>query len=271
MAQTGWWRQEVAKRVRTLLVPFMIWSVIICLTWVVCAVAIRVLGYPYRGPDAFQWLTPKGLFTVFGLDIFHTIPMMWFLRTLFVLVVLSPLLRKAGWLFVALYPIYKACYACFGIDLLEVLDGLLSIRGFAYFSIGLWLRFNWRPIPSVVKLFCSITGLMLLILSCCCDGVPARLLDVAMVPFLLVFFFWAAQYVKVPPAIAQMSFPVYLIHGIVAYLASAAFGLLGYGAGKKTFACGVASFAVAVSVSMLAAAFLRKCFPKFAHVAFGGR
>ena len=174
-------------------------------------------------------------------------------------------------MFVVLYPIYKATYAYFGVDFRDLFDGLLSIRGFAYFSIGLWLRFNWRPLSFVVKIFCLIAGVMFLILSCSCDGVPAMLLDVAMVPLLLVLLFWVTQYVEVPRAIAQMSCPVYLIHGIVAYLISAAFGLLGYGAGRKTFFCGVISFVVAVVASMLSAVFLRKCFPKFAHVAFGGR
>ena len=101
------------------------------MTWVVCAVGIRAWGYSYRGPDAFQWLTPKGLLTVVGLDVFHTVPMMWFLRTLFVLVVLSPILRKVGWVFVVLYPIYKAFYTYLGADFHLLLDGLLSIRGFA--------------------------------------------------------------------------------------------------------------------------------------------
>lgn len=271
MTEVGWWRQEITKRVRTLLVPFFIWSTIICMTWVVCAVGIRAWGYSYSGPDAFQWLTHKGLLTVVGLDVFHTVPMMWFLRTLFVLVVLSPILRKVGWVFVVLYPIYKAFYTYLGADFHLLLDGLLSIRGFAYFSIGLWLRYNWRPMPFAIKLCCSSIGIMLLILLCCCNGATARLLDVASVPFLLVLFFWMTLYVKLPQSIAQMSCPVYLIHGIMSYLISAVFGILGYGGGKKTFICGVTSFVGAVAASMLVTVLLRKCFPKFAHTAFGGR
>ena len=125
--------------------------------------------------------------------------------------------------------------------------------------------------PFAIKLCCSSIGIMLLILLCCCNGVPARLLDVASVPFLLVLFFWMTQYVKLPWSIAQMSCPVYLIHGILAYLISAVFGMLGYGSGQKTFICGVISFIVAVAASMLATVLIRKILPKFAHAAFGGR
>lgn len=271
MNEVCWWRAEIYKRIKTLLVPFWIWSTIICLTWVICAIGIRIMGYSYRGPDAFQWVTPKGLLTVVGLDIFHTIPMMWFLRTLFILVVMSPVLRKVGWVFVVLYAIYKACYDYIGVDSRALLDGILSLRGFAYFSTGLWLRFNWRPMSVAVKLSCSIVGWLFLFMSCYCNGVSARVLDVVMVPLLLVFFFWVSQYVKIHQKITSMSCPLYLIHGVIAYLTSAAFGLLGHGSGRMGFGCGLISFVAVVVVSICVAVLLSKCFPKFAHVAFGGR
>ena len=82
IGEVGWWLKEVRKRVRTLAVPFWIWSSIICLFWILMAVIIRATGYSYSGIDAFQWLSLRGVFIVTGIDLQANIPTMWFLKAL---------------------------------------------------------------------------------------------------------------------------------------------------------------------------------------------
>lgn len=96
IGEDGWYKREVIKRVKTLLIPFWIWSSIICIIWVLIAASIRLTGYQYHGMNAFEWITPIGLLRVLGIDPLHNIPTMWFLRTLFLFVCLSPIIYRGG-------------------------------------------------------------------------------------------------------------------------------------------------------------------------------
>lgn len=80
------------KRVRSLLVPFWLWSIIIFVVHVVIAYMIHQTGYQYGGEDSMDWRSLKGFLLVSGLYLYDEMPTMWFMRTLFVFVLLSPLI-----------------------------------------------------------------------------------------------------------------------------------------------------------------------------------
>ena len=275
ITERGWWQREVQKRIRTLIVPFWIWGTVIALSWVLMAILIRSFGYPYNGIDAFKWLSPKGVATVLGLNPLGNIPTMWFLRTLFIFVVVSPFVGGRGVsvavAFVA-YATFKFFYFEVGEELCYVLTSLISLRGLAYFALGMWVSCKSLRISrwiGVTLVIISLTSLVFILVSEA--GAYARLMDVIMVPGLLVLMWALAGCVSLPGKITSMSFPLYLLHGTIAYYVSALYGVIGYGTGRTCFGFALMRFLVCVGLSLAMAFGLRRFFPRFSAIAFGGR
>lgn len=141
--ERGWWLREIFKRCRTLLVPLLFWSVFGMLwgaLWT--ALANHLAGRPMGDSIPLfhgEWIPGVGI--------------LWFIRTLFCLVVVSPLLlwviRRFGCLaVVGLFAIYwlgnsfvvPQCDANLG----DFLFYGVSFEGIAYFSLGLFLRENYQ-------------------------------------------------------------------------------------------------------------------------------
>ena len=98
--ESGWWKNETLKRVRTLLVPFWIWNFIWWAYLVVMGIVSDLRAGASVGSD-FGWQFSIGCsWEIVGLNIlsspFYSVT--WFLRTLFVFVLISPvvfsLMRK---------------------------------------------------------------------------------------------------------------------------------------------------------------------------------
>ena len=90
IGEVGWWKGEVCKRVRSLLVPMWIWGACSIMVELLLQWGIRLTGYDYHGEQlSFLYRLLRGggvLFTV-------NMGVLWFVRMLFFLVVISPLLR----------------------------------------------------------------------------------------------------------------------------------------------------------------------------------
>ena len=91
--EEGWWRREVCKRVRSLLVPMWIWGAVFLVTGLIFQWGIRFVGYDYHGEVmAFS----DRVLGCLGLRFTVNMGVLWFVRMLFILVVISPLLRGGG-------------------------------------------------------------------------------------------------------------------------------------------------------------------------------
>ena len=274
IGENGWYKKEVLKRVKTLLIPFWIWSGIICLFWVLIAVAIRLTGYNYNGINAFEWITPKGLLTVVGLNPLGNIPTMWFLRSLFLFVFLSPVIYRGRALFVFVaflsYAYFEIEYCNMERDIRYLLESFLSLRGLAYFSLGVYIRANRCRLSAIGKTSLSIIGVVVFVATCFLSGIAARLLDVLMVPFLMVALFSVVARIKMSERLTSNAFPLYLIHGMVAYLVSAIYGVAGMG-GKSLFVFGLVKWIVSIVFSLMITSTLRNHFPQSSKILFGGR
>ena len=93
----GWWRKEVSKRIKTLIAPFVTWSLVCFLLCSLIIIAKNLRNGTCWQEDLF---TCRRLLVASGLDLF-TVPelrQLWFVRVLFCLVFVSPLLRcVASW------------------------------------------------------------------------------------------------------------------------------------------------------------------------------
>ena len=272
IGENGWYKKEVFKRFKTLLVPFWIWSSIICIIWVLIAVVIRLIGYQYHGMNAFEWITPTGILRVLGIDPLHNVPTMWFLRTLFLLVCLSPIVYRGGGLFVLFsflsYVAFKIWYYDMGRDVRYLMESLISLRGLTYFSLGIYVRVNRFKLNKSTCNILSIVGIIIFAATCFSSGMASRLFDVLMVPFMMIGMFVIVGHIRIPGLLTSNAFPLYLIHGIVAYCISAIYGLSGI---KGCFVFGLLKWAVSILSSIIVSMTMRNLLPRFSKVAFGGR
>lgn len=278
IGEDGWWKREVLKRIRTLLVPFWIWSVAIFSLNVAMAIVIRIFNYQYGGPNAMEWLSFSGFARLVGLDYLDTMPTMWFLRTLFVFVIFSPLLARLGE--VGLLVLF-VCSVAFPIvpwadsRVLTVGFNLLSMRGLFYFSAGLFLRrFKLRRTVPTWMVFTFGIGLAIAKIVSVEMGLygVATALDSAQLPMLTYAVFLVCKMVPIPRSITELSFPIYVTHMMIVLCVSAVYGVLGIGgAGSITMWKGVLRFVLALVLTIPICIVLKKKFPRFSGIAFGGR
>ena len=91
ISEGGWWQNAIKKRTRTLLIPFYAWTLILISTKLVLYVLSQCFNYPLLTPDPFKngfdWLIIEAL----GLDVFHLTNIVWYLRSLFLMVIISPI------------------------------------------------------------------------------------------------------------------------------------------------------------------------------------
>ena len=275
--EEGWWRRAIFKRVRTLLVPFWVWSMVCFAFYVSIAVIIHQVGYDFKGEDALEMLSLKGLLRVLGLDWYDTMNTMWYLRTLFVFVCLSPTLlqlRLAGiavlFLFSCLFYVYPPNNA----DLLQLGNNLLSVRGLFYFSFGLWCRsinFDLNSIPM------KLTGGLSLLLCCanmiCIEaGNGFRWFGVLQLLPLMIFVFQVCCYFKIRNDWLSLSFPIYVIHMMIVFLITGIYAVCGIGGYENmTFIKGLIRFGVSVILAAAIGKLIKAYFPMIAKVVFGGR
>lgn len=112
--EPGWWPREMGKRVRSLLVPYVLWSAL----WTLYATPFTLMANVLAGaPWARNLpLTGSECLAIFGFDLcdYPRLIPLWFVRCLLLLVALSPLSvavtrRGSGWglaLLAALWVVY---------------------------------------------------------------------------------------------------------------------------------------------------------------------
>ncbi len=267
------YRKAVGKRVRTLLVPFVLWN---ALFWL----------------ENFLWKNAHSL--LHGRTVSFTFPTLrqiglwptrcpyltplWYVRALFILVVLSPafvwcLKKFRGWFLLLLFVVYAAVCPFWPLPNAGQWEefarvGIFPVLGlFFFFARPCATERNrgFQPPPPVVSLTVGI-GLAVFRAFFVLKGLPAaEHLGFLCVPFTLYGVWGLMGDSRWPEWLVSSSFGVYLVHKFVllpvkAYLHP----------GRSTVAyLGVAVFAFAVSLAI--AELLKRTMPKTSAVLFGGR
>lgn len=289
MGEPGWWRRETGKRMRSVLVPYVLWS----LLWAAYGIPFALVANRLAGAGWTRNLPLSGgeWLHVLGLDLYR-LPNhypLWFLRCLLLLVVLSPLSvavvrRGRGWgiaLVAALWAVYGWGSAWRGMAVegtpLHFWWGTLSLEGVFYFTLGLFLR-RW---PMSVRL--PTWGAW-------------GMLAGALGGFVATFWaqanaFWWAPYPRwmgiagglwavwrlMPAApwpgwLTGAAFPLYLSHLFVLMALSIAVKHLPFVPNPTEGLAGYLAFwGVAIVTSVAATWALRRLFPRTAGILFGGR
>ena len=277
--EPGWWLRELKKRVRTILVPYGIFAVL--------SLAL-VVGY-----DAFSALakgasvraalpTVGGLVDAVGLNPFvlpgHDV--LWFLRTLMLLVCIAPvfvvIIRRTGILlpalaFLASMAIQAVVYTADPTPLAALLKNTLNDLGFTFFLLGLYLRMSgrglvvpWRMAVGLLAVAALMWTLRAFVLGEYLKGWSAIFTNP--IALCLIFgFVGLAPTVKMPGT--WTSFAIFMLHSYVIMALKLETSL------PSAFTCGyyIGVIAIAVVLPMGIAWVLNEYAKPLAAVLLGGR
>ena len=271
--EPGWWRRETLKRMRTVLVPYLAWSLAFG-AFMLAAVA----GPELCRTHAFDWSAwwQAKRFLLMGLDLREPpllLPL-WYLRTLLLLVLISPVLfglvRKAPRMTLGVLGLAYLSFSV-GIDRfpdstaygpVALMRQTLAPEAFFFFSVGAWLRRHDVGLPGGRAWPWIVAAVVMLLLRQACGIVPYALV----VPITLIGVWNAVPGTTWPRTLTALAFPIYLIHYFFVILAARSGG--GAFASAPCFV--VASIAILVASAGVGLA-LRRLPASVVAILFGGR
>jgi peptidoglycan/LPS O-acetylase OafA/YrhL len=283
-----WWRDALAKRLRTVLVPFLL----INLVWFAVYYGVHNIAVARFGshqPDCMRLTWRNFFFSVNPLPNFRVMePALgptWYLKALLLLALCAPLylwfIRRSRLCAAAFLAAVAAAWYAYAAWMFasppvgEFPCYELEPRCLFYFAAGMSLRLWPLPRLSIPAALASATvGFVLLVL--CALRIPPSpmhrsLLSSLAVPFLLAALWTATPSSPWPRWLVANTFPLYILHFMLFYLAPAVCKALHLPAAPAT-AFGQALCVLAVvPVSCLLAAAFKKAVPRTASLFFGGR
>lgn len=275
----GWWKNALSKRFKSLLLPFVLWAILYQILqayiWTDFSDGLREAVRPFVENLLF------GGEKIFGLDLCSRprAEPLWFLRSLFVYVLLSPVLvaalKRIPKLFIASF--FVGCVYCRVAALPSPIMGFLwrfiDLFGLFYFAVGIVLRMyaSAELKPSVrFASICGVIGFVLLAIQVvsklCGFRLPTNLVPI-MTPFVAVAVWAIIPAIELPECLKGVGFPIYLIHFF--------FLEWWWSVEAKVFGAPVWTHIIVwptvLIVSAVCANLLRRMAPKTAGILFGGR
>ena len=282
IGEDGWWKRELGKRVRTLLVPFILWNAIFILYGMSIASIADLLAHRAFGTSFAYVKDPfylmLGFYPLKGPPVIAT----WYIRTLLLLVLISPtlvwmlkrfprvLILGAWVLSILAFP--EKGYA-------PSTRFLFSPEGVAYFSLGIFLR--WHPIHvEGRKLWVwSVVFTVVLLAVRLVQEYTGAFRDAPLGTFSIPFMLYAVWRIipekRWAKGFTALAFPCFVMHIIVLrvfYFVIFEFVKIG---GHSQEVQKVLELWIpllfTVPVTLLLGYALHRCFPRVAGVLFGGR
>lgn len=268
----GWWGEQMARRVRTLLVPYCIWSAI---------VFIQVILVDGIAPW-YDIRTLRGFTRVTGLNL-CAMPLfgaMWYVRALLLFALVSPVLflvvrKTRGWALPVLFLAYAIlapgeppAWLVFPKGLTEFFRAGFSLEGLFFFCLGAHLFWHPVEIRRGVGLWCGVVGGLLVVLRLVCvfKGWPMPIcLRTLFIPALMVAVWVYAPSSRWPATLLAATFPIYVMHGLVIKLTRV------YVILPHTSVFWIAQIALAVLIAVSISGLVHRFAPRVASVLWGGR
>ena len=283
--EDGEYLSELRKRLRSLVLPLYFWNAAF---WIFNIVLIVGTNFFY-GEELSRNLEPiiSRVFDLTGLGLKLNLGPLWYVRTLLILVIVSPLLvrlnKSRAWLIVPLL-LSTVTYILFRPELNSVHDPVLrfiryvlSPTGWLYFSIGLYLSRNkiefhlsrWH-----YAVFFTI-GMLLLFVKTQIQQIPGHLLALRefSIPFRLLGVWGAVPSFQLPKVLSGISFPVYVLHLFFLRLLRLCprFSPFHVLQNVDDWMVYVTRVVVGVLVSVGAAMVFKRLFPRISKCLLGGR
>lgn len=281
--EEGWYTREVLKRVKTLLVPFVLWAIIGLGIGTCMWYGIQKLGYTCGVRSPFESGVISAFQKALGFDLSRiNIGPIWFLRMLFMLVLVSPIIcRLIGCLGFVLPVVVLLGYGVYDTiwHFSDFWEYLISLRGVAYFVLGATVRCcritTGRGFLDALCHACAVGPILLVAHGCALRyGIYhlANVLDFLMVLPIMLLVWKFLSCLKLPRFCIENSFALYVMHSsflLVSIAIIAKFGLraemdssIALALSRWVFACGCA---------IMASRCIKWICPLMADLLFGGR
>lgn len=292
MEEPGWYPREMKKRLRTLFIPYILWSLLFAVY--LMPVAILANLHAHR---VWNWNLgfPAGWIKTFGLDFLQNplLPPFWFLRWLMCLCLASPLLygivRKTGaWGLAAVYvfaALKTAAVPCLNpASWWCPWKWILHPFGTFYFLFGISWRIGlFESVPDVVKRIPAWVGLLFLgakLLSFTAVGLGWTDSEGAcgtffirnmsfLTPCLLAVVWRCIPSGKWPNWLIGTSFGLYAGHPFFTHFLDSIRWFWHLGIGPGGFC--VLRWAFAMAGCLTGVNMLKRCFPRMARLFLAGR
>lgn len=283
IGESDWWKNE-KKRIKSLLVPYVVWSAL----WLLFLLARQLLDNVLQN----QWLfcgtrTIINAHSVLGFDLFRhpQLATLWYVRSLIIFVFISPLLmwalKKNLWLVLSLAAIKTALYrgeasgTCF-----YLVDRMFSFGFIFYFLLGMAIRKDMIPIPR--KNYTVSVGIVAVVfwlfmkVTCVAGGnepLPRIVrfalgrLDTINTMLWMYFIWMIIPAKKLPQVFVNTSFAIYLVHWFVLV------GLWQHYVSREPHNVAELLLAIIIGVggTVLVVVFMKKFMPRISAFLFGGR
>lgn len=261
-------RTAIRKRIRTLFVPYLLWQ-LIWVAWLCLCVGANVM----RTGGAFSqyWLYQGwSNLSLLGLHYgqYPAMGLLWYVRALLLLVVISPVLfflvrRFGAWSLLLLYALELAG-AIWSMPW-NVIGMLLPMQAVFFFGAGCYLcdrrALLVQPMPRAWLLV--VVGFLLCLLKVYTGG--GALVHIA-APFLIVGVWQIMGHVTISRKLTDNSFALYLIHPFVLVCWQMVIGR-----SRQSVLLLILEFVFALVSSFGIIFLLRRFFPKITNVLLGGR
>lgn len=293
--RSGWYSSAVLKRIRTLIVPFVLWNVLYRLFLLALEWGSSKVGYsphvPFPTYGSFE-----DVVNALGINplAWPGHPHLWFVRCLFVFVLISPLVvhlvRKVrcawwwgiGFLLMVGTLLGVALFA--PRDVRDVLSFYYSVEGLYYFALGTALRIGsvegWAGrYDGALKITLPIGILLFFIPSayafakgCVCDEIAYGFRLVA-TPFIMCGLWSVMPKKNVLGPLVGCAFPIYILHKFVLLLIAGFAGMTGMREYlvRESVELYFGRMILVVMLICLFVRILEKIWPQGASILFGGR
>ncbi len=280
---SGWWQSEVVKRMRNLILPCLIWSIL----WLIYSKGILVIANLVKHRDVFMnvSLNLTSLEQLFGVYPFEhpLLATLWYVRALMIFVIVSPILKYllTRWKWITLIVAFGFWCANrgWGINhgnIKYFIYDFLGAGWVLFFLLGMAIRSevlnievkrkNWLLLLGIIAII--VTPLLTVTGSCQIKWMSYLLYGIGKVKIpllMLVFWNWISDK-KWPRSLTSLSFPIYLIHWFIAHM----FGGLFYSSARSGLQLTI-RFCTLLILSWVIAHAIKRFLPKFSEVLFGGR
>ncbi len=282
IGEEGWWKREAYKRVRTLLVPFILWNVIFLLYNGSLASITDIVAHRAFGTSLAFLKNPRYLFLGFYPIIIPPLGLLWYIRALLLLVLVSPVIVWAlkrfprvfilgAWVFSIL------AFFMYGFD--SNIRFLFSPEGVTYFALGIFLRLHPIHVEGrKLWAWSVIIALVLLSLRLWASYIGSNLVSPLVrlsIPFVMYAIWEIIPAKRWARGFTSLAFPCYLIHPFVLSAFHFTFIALAKGLGVSQSMMSEVEVRIllvlTVPVTLLLGCAMRRCFPRVAGVLFGGR
>lgn len=275
MDEQGWWKRQVLSRVRSLMIPYVIWNLAYWIFMFGIGLIAVKCGRDFGGLDnvnAMMWnkYDVLGFFPL----MFPALGLTWFIRSLFIMALISPVFavckQKWGWAFV-LISYASMCVAeqyCpeFGRGWMEKWLLVGWLRALSYFSVGIYLRYNGgNSVGAKVPRLVAVAMFVVAAASFSLDF-PGRVFFAT--PLAIVGLWYMLRSVSLPTTMTSCAFPIYLIHSFVGVVLS------GVGSAivlAPTATWWMTRFVLMFLGSLIVAMAIKRVVPTISRLIFGGR